>query len=85
MPVQHYVKHALANEDASIGEIARRADVCWRTAAKCAHQADWNPSPPTAKARRRPVLDHVRILWKCVCIHRRELPYKACPLAIAHI
>jgi hypothetical protein len=44
MPVQYYIKHAFENEGASISEIARKVDVCWRTAAKYAYKEDWNES-----------------------------------------
>lgn len=76
MPVQHYIKHAYENEDASINEIARRTGVCWRTAAKYARETDWNAPMPTTRARRRPVMDAVAEIVDTWLLEDRLLPRK---------
>ncbi len=76
MPVQHYIKHAFENEEASIRNIAMRTGVCWRTAAKYAHRDDWNKSMPAARVRRRPVMDSVADIVDTWLLEDRLLPRK---------
>ncbi len=49
MPVQHYIKHAFEDEDASISDIARRTGVCWRTAASLCTPWPPNYAVPTCQ------------------------------------
>ena len=76
MPVQHYIKYAYENEEASISEIAERTGVCWRTAAKYARQDDWNEPVPGTRARRRPVMDPVAEIVDTWLLEDRLLPRK---------
>jgi len=76
MPVQHYVKHAYESEEASISDIARRTGVSWRTAAKYAQRDDWNEPMPSARAKRRPVMDPVVEIVDTWLLEDRLLPRK---------
>ena len=76
MPVQEYIKHAYESEDASISAIAKRTGVCWRTAAKYAQRDDWNEPMPSARAKRRPVMDPVAEIVDTWLLEDRLLPRK---------
>ena len=76
MPVQHYIKYAYESEEASISEIAKRTGVSWRTAAKYARRDDWHEPIPGARAKRRPVMDHVNETVDTRLLEDRLLPRK---------
>ena len=76
MPVQHYIKYAYESEEASISDIARRAGVSWRTAAKYARRDDWNEPMPSARAKQRPVMDPVADIIDTWLLEDRLLPRK---------
>jgi transposase len=74
MAKQQYIKHLYENEEKSLSEIARLAQVCEETAAKYAYQEQWDDNHlPKIKPERYPVLhDFIAVIDEWLENDRRE-------------
>jgi transposase len=74
MAKQQYIKHLFENEEKSLREIARLAEVCQQTAQKYAYKEQWDDTGlPNCKPERYPVLhDFIGIIDEWLENDRRE-------------
>ena len=74
MAKQQYIKHLYENEEKSLREIARLAEVSQQTAAKYAYQEKWDDAHlPNCTPEKHPVLqDFIKIIDEWLENDRRE-------------